>query len=299
MKLDHKIYKQMLDHLAEAVYFVDTRRKILYWNRAAEALTGYAADEVVGHFCFENILKHVDDRMEPLCEGRCPLAHAVETGRAVEKRVFLSHREGHRVPVNVKVIPITGDGGAIIGAVELFSDASAFLEVEQLNVSLQNLIRIDPLTQLPNRRAMMEALEREYQRYLRYATPLSLIFADVDHFKRVNDTFGHPVGDRTLQWVARNLTMAVRKADMVGRFGGEEFMILLAATESQPAFRIAEHLRDHLAGLVFPETGWTITVSLGVTALRPVDSLEFLLDRADAAMYRSKELGRNRVTLLK
>jgi diguanylate cyclase (GGDEF)-like protein/PAS domain S-box-containing protein len=298
MKLDDKIYKQMLDHLAEAVYFVDTRRRILYWNRAAEVLTGYAADEVVGHFCFENILKHVDEQMVPLCEGRCPLVHAVETGQAVEKRVFLSHRKGHRVPVNVKVIPITSDGGTIIGAVELFSDASAFLEVEQLNVSLQNLIRIDPLTQLPNRRAVMEALEHEYQRYLRYSTPLSLIFADVDHFKKVNDTFGHPVGDRALQWVGRNLKMAVRKADVVGRFGGEEFMILLAATDSPPAFRIAEHLRAHLAGLVFPGTGSTITVSLGVTAVHPGDSLDSLLDRVDTAMYRSKEMGRNRVTVL-
>ncbi|MEJ2700786.1 MAG: diguanylate cyclase [Desulfuromonadales bacterium] len=255
MKLDDKIYKQMLDHLAEAVYFVDTRRRILYWNRAAEVLTGYAADEVVGHFCFENILKHVDEQMVPLCEGRCPLVHAVETGQAVEKRVFLSHRKGHRVPVNVKVIPITSDGGTIIGAVELFSDASAFLEVEQLNVSLQNLIRIDPLTQLPNRRAVMEALEHEYQRYLRYST-------------------------------------------VVGRFGGEEFMILLAATDSPPAFRIAEHLRAHLAGLVFPGTGSTITVSLGVTAVHPGDSLDSLLDRVDTAMYRSKEMGRNRVTVL-
>jgi diguanylate cyclase (GGDEF)-like protein/PAS domain S-box-containing protein len=298
MKLDDKIYKQMLDNLGEAVYFVDTRREILYWNQAAEALTGFASGDVIHHFCYENILQHVDEQMRPLCEGRCPLLVCIETGRAVEKRVFLSHRNGHRVPVNVKVFPITDGMGAIIGAVEVFSDASAFVEVEQLNDSLQNLIRIDSLTQLPNRRAIMEALEREYQRFLRYSTPLSVIFADVDHFKRINDTCGHPVGDRALQWVARNLAMAVRKADMVGRFGGEEFMILLAATESPPASRIAEHLRAHLAGLAFPGTGAAITASFGVTAVRSGDCLESLLDRVDAAMYRAKELGRNRVALL-
>jgi diguanylate cyclase (GGDEF)-like protein/PAS domain S-box-containing protein len=297
MKLDDKIYKQMLDNLGEAVYFVDTRREILYWNRAAEALTGFAAGEVIHRFCYENILQHVDEQMRALCEGRCPLLVSIETGRSVEKRVFLSHRKGHRVPVNVKVFPITDEAGGIIGAVEVFSDATAFIEVEQLNVSLQNLIRIDSLTQLPNRRAMMEALEREYQRFLRYSTPLSLIFADVDHFKKINDTFGHPVGDRALQWVARNLAMAVRKADMVGRFGGEEFMILLTATDSPQASRIAENLRAHLAGLAFPGTGSAITASFGVTAVRSGDSLESLLDRVDAAMYRAKERGRNRVSL--
>lgn len=293
--LTPEFYKQMLDHLTEGVYFVDNQRRILYWNLAAEMITGYRKEEVVGRCCSDNILDHVNGDQCSLCLGGCPLEKCLRVGLPIETRVFLSRKQGDRIPVNVKVVPIRGEAGVVIGAVEVFSDATGEVEVEQLNEDLQRLIRIDPLTQIPNRRAMMEALEREYQRFERYGTPFSVVFADIDHFKRINDTCGHLVGDRALQWFSRHLVRNLRRADLVGRYGGEEFVILLTATRAESANRIAEQLRSTLAGLSFPETGNAITASFGVATIGPEETVESLLNRADGALYRAKKEGRNRV----
>jgi diguanylate cyclase (GGDEF)-like protein len=188
--------------------------------------------------------------------------------------------------------------GEIVGAVEVFSDATHAVQIEKLNESLRQLIHVDPLTRIPNRLALIESLEREFQRYRRYGTVFSVVFADIDHFKKVNDTFGHAAGDGALQWFARKISTSLRKADLVGRYGGEEFLVILPATDAQAATQTAEHLRAHLAAAPCPYTESTITASFGVTAVNSGDRIESLIDRADAALYVSKRQGRNRVTCL-
>ncbi|WP_291315311.1 sensor domain-containing diguanylate cyclase [Desulfuromonas sp.] len=291
------LFKQMLDNLAEGVYYVDTERRLLYWNRAAEKISGYSVGEILHKQCFHNILDHVDGRNLHLCKSSCPLTDCLESGRGVEKRVFLRHKEGHRVPVAVKVAPIRDGAGVIAGAVEIFSDATATLQVEELNDSLQKMLRIDPLTQVANRRALLEALQREKERYDRYGTAFSVIFADIDHFKRINDVQGHLAGDRALRWFAGQLRSGVRRTDLVGRYGGEEFVVLLPETEAPSALCTADLLRQGVAGGTCAEADGTVTACFGVAAIRPGDSVDDLLQRADAAMYRSKQEGRNRVSL--
>jgi len=180
-------YKQMLDHLAEGVYFVDRERRILYWNPAAERLTGFSAEAMTGCYCNKGELNHVDANLNPLCTGCCPLTRAMDTGTTVSERAFLHHRNGHRLPVNIKAQAITNATGEVIGAVEIFSDATSYLQLENLNEKLQKQIRIDPLTGVPNRRAFLEVVEDELERFQRYGDPFSVIFTDIDFFKEVND----------------------------------------------------------------------------------------------------------------
>ncbi|MBE0598019.1 MAG: GGDEF domain-containing protein [Desulfuromonadales bacterium] len=298
MKLTPWLYKQILDQLGEAVYFVDRERRILYWNRGAEQLTGFAAAEVAGRCCQDNLLEHVDAQMRPLCQDACPLAQAMETGESREERIFLRQKDGRRLPVEVKVAPIRDQRGKIVGAVEVFADASTFVQVEQLNHDLQRLVNIDQLTQLPNRRAILNALEREMERFSRYHTTFSLIFVDLDHFKLVNDRFGHLIGDQTLAWVAGRLRSLLRRVDMVGRYGGEEFVLLLPATRAGDACILAENLREQTAAEPCPATGETVSLSLGITEVRQHDTVVEILERADRAMYEAKRQGRNRVCLL-
>jgi len=288
-------YKQMLDHLAEGVYFVDRERQILYWNRTAEEISGYPAAEVVGRNCHDGILDHRDEHNNSLCEEYCPLVRSMETGRSVEKRVFLKRRDGLRLPVNVRVVPIRDDRGEIVGAVEVFHDVSAELEVERLNEELKQLVRVDALTGIPNRMAIDEAIEREYQRFLRYGTPFALVYADIDFFKSINDRYGHLVGDHALRWFAGRLQMSLRRTDLVGRYGGEEFLVLLSATRLGEGVALAEQLRSYLMQKRFPETGEAITASFGVAEICAGETPEILLDKADRAMYRAKQEGRNRV----
>lgn len=298
MKITPWLYKQILDQLGEAVYFVDRQRRILYWNRVAEQMTGFLAGEMVGRCCQDNLLDHVDAQMRPLCTQGCPLTQTMENGQPTEERIFLRHRDGQRLPVEVKIAPIRDQDGEIVGAVEIFSDASAFVRVEQLNQDLQRLVNIDQLTQIPNRRAVLNALERELERFRRYRTVFSVIFIDLDHFKQVNDRFGHAVGDQTLAWVAGLLRRLLRRVDMVGRYGGEEFVLLLPTTTSGDACILAEHLREQTAAEPCPATRETLTLSLGVTEACQSDTAVTVLERADRAMYEAKRQGRDRVCLL-
>ncbi|WP_156101108.1 GGDEF domain-containing protein [Thermus scotoductus] len=152
----------------------------------------------------------------------------------------------------------------------------------------------DPLTNLRNRRYLDLVLERELFRVQRYRRPLSLLVLDLDNFKRINDTHGHPVGDRVLKALARCLEEHIRQSDRAVRLGGEEFAVLLAETPLAQAVRMASRLRQAVATLrVFPAEG--ISVSIGVAEARPEDSPLSLLKRADDALYQAKRRGKNRV----
>ncbi len=162
---------------------------------------------------------------------------------------------------------------------------------------LRQLATTDGLTGLANRRRFMEALEHEVQRHRRYGTPLALISIDVDRFKRVNDTWGHAVGDEVLRSLATICRAEVRDVDTVGRIGGEEFAVLLPDTAPEEAMAVAERLRAGVeaAPLLTAAGPISVTLSLGVSASPPCDGADTLLREADRALYRAKAGGRNRV----
>lgn len=168
---------------------------------------------------------------------------------------------------------------------------------QQMLYALKNAyagIHIDALTGLNNRRKLDEVITEEIDRARRYSGTFSIILLDIDHFKKVNDTHGHLVGDEVLKRLARILAKGLRKTDVPGRWGGEEFLILLPQQRRDSAVSLAEKLRAAIAAAEFYEVG-TVTSSFGVAELAPEDSAEQLIERADAALYRAKERGRNRV----
>ncbi len=152
----------------------------------------------------------------------------------------------------------------------------------------------DYLTGLPNRRGLERILQDEVERARRYNRPLSVVMVDLDHLKRINDTFGHDAGDRTLQEVAGLLAGELRRTDRVGRWGGEEFIIVAPETDRKAAWVLAQRLKETLENHPFDQVG-TVTASWGVASFRPSDTVESLIKRADEALYRAKTAGRNRV----
>ena len=124
MNLSKESYKKIIDDLRDGLYIVDRDRRIVFWNHAAEAISGFSAEEVVGHKCADNLLCHVDDSGVNLCCGDCPLGAVIATGEHHDTDIFLHHKNGHRVPVSVRVTPLADEDGNIIGGVEMFSDNS-------------------------------------------------------------------------------------------------------------------------------------------------------------------------------
>ena len=166
-------------------------------------------------------------------------------------------------------------------------------ELKQLTLELEAISLTDSLTSLPNRRAFGQRMNIEWQRTLRYATPLTIMMLDVDHFKRFNDDFGHQTGDDVLIQVAQLLAHAVRTTDFASRYGGEEFIVILPNSTLEEAMPIAQRICNEIAQYAWPQR--QVTVSIGVATYHQQEEIQELIAQADMALYQAKAEGRNRV----
>jgi diguanylate cyclase (GGDEF)-like protein len=208
---------------------------------------------------------------------------------------WLLRKDGSGFPSALTITPmIEGDHRA--GAVVVFRDLT---EQKRMEAELLRLATTDFLTGLPNRRRFVEQLELELARLRRgLVSSIALLMLDLDHFKAVNDRYGHPAGDSVLQHFSALLRESLRRVDTAGRLGGEEFAVLLAGSSIDNASAYAERLREQVAQTSFRSAGSDlhVTVSIGVTVLSDFDTTsEAVLARADLALYRAKSAGRNRV----
>ena len=294
-----ELARRVLDNLYDGVYFVDRDRTITYWNNAAERLTGFMSDEVVGTHCYDDILRHVDEKGTNLCKEGCPLHATLADGAMREAEVYLHHKDGHRVPVLIRVSPIHDSRGQTVGAVEVFSDNFPKVAMRENLGQLQRMALLDPLTGLANRRYMGMRLQVTLDELHRYGWPFGVIFADIDRFKKVNDSYGHEIGDRVLKVVANTFLHNVRSVDIVGRWGGEEFLGLIANVDAEQLYSIADKLRVLVeeSRPLRESIGLRVTVSIGAALARSGDTAERLLVRADELLYQSKRGGRNRVSV--
>ncbi len=227
-------------------------------------------------------------------------------------RILKNHTELQTIPI----IFLSGSGGPQdkvrgldLGAVdfvtkpfdafELRARVRAALRTKRLQDLLTLHAQLDPLTELMNRRGMNKRLAQEWERVRRHGGALSLAMGDVDHFKKVNDTYGHNVGDRALQHVSRALVSQCRQVDLPVRYGGEEFAIIIPDETTQGARVLLERCREHIANtqITAGDSHLNVTISFGVADSTGKTSLDEIIDAADQALYRAKKSGRNRVEI--
>ena len=288
--------EELLDGLSEGVYGVDAAGHCTFANPAALNLLGFRADELVGrdqHAIFHH--HYPDGRPYPAAE--CPIRRTVTDGERREGEELFFRHDGTPVPVRYAARAIVRDG-VIRGAVVAFQDIGAEKAVQE---QIRDLAMRDPLTGLANRRGLWERLGVELARAARDGTMLAVLFVDLDGFKEVNDTRGHEAGDEVLVAVAERLGSSVRTVDMVGRIGGDEFVVLLTGLRNaSAATAIAEKLLEAIGAPlnVAGETAARLTASIGV-AFYPDHGTDVsaLVHRADLAMYAAKRAGKNRFAL--
>jgi len=176
---------------------------------------------------------------------------------------------------------------------------SVIKDVTNTLIYLDKVAFYDSLTRVYNRRKLLQLLQAELKRVKRYGRPLSILLLDIDDFKKINDTYGHNFGDTVLKDFARILRQVTRETDYVGRWGGEEFLIILPETTKEEAFKVAEKIRKHIEDYFEENYGKKITVSIGLTEIRHFDDTILLkiIDMADKALYKAKKDGKNRVVI--
>lgn len=288
---------QVCENVNDGVYVLDRDMRVVLWNRAARNITGYEAGEIIGSRC-DASLEHCLADGRVLCRDACPMRRAMETAQTIEATVWLCHRDGHRMPVAVRIFPFSGSDGEVAGVVQVFSDELARSAVMRRLEELERLSTRDLLTGLRNRAFMQEQIGLRLAEMKRTGEHTACIFLDIDHFKSINDGFGHDAGDAVLRTVARTLACAAGPLDAVGRWGGEEFLMLLSGVHGAELVQRAESIR---ALIMKSRNEWagkalTVTASIGATVSRPDDTAESLVRRADELAYRSKREGRNRVS---
>lgn len=292
----YDLFTTIVDMLPFGVYVVDTgSHELLYVNRHYQERLDKARD----NRCWKALFQ----QEQPCLNCNIPkLNNSVDAGNQaiaydkfdeVDERWYhfqeqcLNLPDGRRIMYSMAV-----DISQLKGIQNSLAEAHAQLALK--NQELQRLSTTDQLTGLYNRLRLDGALLAENTRAQRYGTPYSLIIMDLDHFKTVNDTHGHQAGDMVLVNFAKILTAASRQTDIVGRWGGEEFLLICPQTDLNGALAHAGKLCATIGTAPFPVVGRQ-TASMGVAAWRPGDDEEALLKRADEALYRAKEAGRNRV----
>ncbi len=298
MDFNQSIDFRILDSLYGGVYIINKEGSIEYWNKAAEEITGFTAKEVIGKKCSDNILTHIDAEGNNLCLGMCPLKTTINDGKAKDNDVFLHHKKGHRVPVSVRTNTLLDDTGNIIGGIELFTDNSTQQLYKIKIQELEKLAMQDSLTKLPNRNYLQHELSTCFAERRRIKMDFGLLYIDIDHFKKFNDSYGHDVGDKVLIFVSETFLKNARPFDVYGRWGGEEFLAIIRNIDANMLLKVADRMRLLVQNsyLMIEEEKLGVTISIGATLVRDNDSIESMIKRADTSLYHSKENGRNQVS---
>jgi diguanylate cyclase (GGDEF)-like protein/PAS domain S-box-containing protein len=288
--LPDAFYRQLLNSLDDGIYFVDGKRQIVFWNRGAENISGYSFEEVQGRFCGDGILQHVDFDGNIMCGAGCPLTATIKDGENHEVDVYLKHRDGHRVPVKVISSPVYDADGKIVGAVERFTDITPQLADRTRINRLSQEVNTDPLTGIANRRFMELTLHNHLHRFKSYDEKFGVMFIDMDGLKSINDEFGHVAGDCAIKIVSRTLDATFRSEDVVGRWGGDEFLVILKRVDLHVLERIKQKVKRIILGTTLPADcgGRKVSVSIGLAQVQEDDSPESLVARADSNMYEDK-----------
>lgn len=303
--------KNTLDTLAEGVVVLDNKSRVVLANQAFAAAVGKPMQSL----CGERVSDFAWTRTKDTVDQALPWERAAQECTAQRGEILRIDVAGRGEPrtFSVNAAPILGSNQGCRGVLATFDDLTQLeqktatlvdlvqclqesqKQIEARNEELQFLATRDPLTSCFNRRAFFSQAESTWDSAYQEQRPLAVIMADVDHFKGFNDKHGHAVGDKVLQHVSKILRTEVRKQDMVCRFGGEEFCILLAKADLEAAGRLADRMRSEIE--TSPCEGLRVTVSMGIAVLEgDTPQLQIAIERADRALYASKRSGRNRVS---
>jgi diguanylate cyclase (GGDEF)-like protein/PAS domain S-box-containing protein len=297
--IDTLYHHRLLEAMNDAAIYVDFDGRVLTWNRAAERLTGRNAASMLHQTLSADFIGLKTLGGGRLIEERCLIRQALGSQVAINQNLTLVHVDGRELPVNFNALLVHNAKRELCGAIFMIRDASEKADLEERVQNLHEIATTDNLTNVSNRAELSRYLPEFVANHLTSSQSGSLIICDIDHFKRINDSYGHPAGDEALVVFAGVLKQLARAGDMVARYGGEEFVLLCSNCDNASATSRAEDIRRAIEATPVPAlSSQCMTASFGVTEIQLGDNDETLLARADRALLLAKDSGRNRVVQL-
>lgn len=289
----------IFNHLEDAIVCLDSGQKIIFWNKAAEQISGRDAAEVLEKICFDDLALFGDAEGVNICKGKCPVKLTLKDGVDRTLDVYLQHKEGFRIPVTLRIIPVPNEAGEIVGAAGVFVNIAPKVTIPLNVVQLEQMALIDPDTGIASKQYLDMTLKTRLEEFQKYNLSFGLIYVDVDNYDRILEKHGRFNAGKILRTVARTLHKNIRFFDIVGRWSTEEFLVVLLNIDESRLDIVANKLRLLIGeSYITTETGMlNATVSMGASLVLRYDSVESLVKRGEQLMMHSKWLGKNRVSL--
>jgi diguanylate cyclase (GGDEF)-like protein/PAS domain S-box-containing protein len=294
------VFRAVLEDLQTGVYLVDMDRRIVFWNRGAEQISGFFGYEVIGRSCRDEILVHCDSDNVALCNNACPLLETMRNGQPREVEIYLRHKLGQRIPVRVRAIPLKDTQGNIIGAAESFEEPRTGSGYDRRSKA-ELAHNLDNATGLPGSSSSALSLQLYLSGFVQHYVTFSVLRIHADHLSGFIAKHGAIAAEQLLGVLARTLRSGLRPADFLGCWADQEFLAILPIHRTRALIRTAERLRAVASRSAI--TWWgdhlSLTLSIGATTVQPGDSVDDLLARADKALDECIDRGGNRFVLLK
>ena len=270
-----EIFRTIVEQIDVGIYIIDTKRMIRFWNRGAERITGFLAQDVVGRLCRDNILAHCNDSNPCLCASECPLMDTMREGVARPGQVYLRHHQGHRLPVEIHAVPLRDELGKVVGAAEIFTEHVTLPEVSSQNLVFAACGCLDEETGTPNHELTESYLREQWDLFETHHIPFAVFVVRADHLSEFAAQHGHEACVAILSAVGRTLRHALRATDFLGRWSEDRFLVMLPYSGRAPLMPTVERLRNVVNCTAIPWWGdlLSVRVSAGLVQAEPGESL--------------------------
>ncbi|MCE5286043.1 MAG: diguanylate cyclase [Pelosinus sp.] len=281
----------IVDNIFDGVCYVDIERRVLFWNKAAEKITGYAAAEVLGHFCCDRLYIYTNENGESLCRKGCHLLQAIHSGRIYEDDLYLKGSQGHRIAINIRVVPMYDEQGQIVGAVQIFREILSAVRDEYRIKALAKLAYVDSLTELANSQYMENKLHAKLEDLKQGKPTFGVLLLRINEFKEFNDTYGNDVGDKILKAIARQLARNTSVPDVAGRWQGTHFLIFSQNDKQSILTLLTNKLSASMSKSSVRVDGEDIgySVSLAATMAQVNDTVATIINRLEKELPKLKK----------
>jgi len=294
-----EIFKSILETLPTGIYLVDRNRKILFWNAGAETISGYLRQDVVGRFLREHLLATGDEVNDADSDPSDPLSLAFRDGKSSTADVSILRKEGYRVPIVLRTVPVRNARGSIIGAAECFEKNISASDGTRRRSAAASLECLDGVTGIPARTFMELQLREQLTVFAERHAPFGVVLMQIDQLDQFRATRGPGVVPTILRVVAHSIENSLRPTDLVGCWSENQFLAVLTECKESEVERVANRIRKMIGQ---SEVEWwgdkfSVTAAFGGAGSRPDDTLELLVERAEKSLIESISAGGNRVTV--